>query len=76
MAIEYYSAYPSKLCFDFTAGDLLLVNSLQYLSTTLNRRLGKALTFTQLSQRFGTFKFLLVLLECLVDVFAVFRIND
>ena len=61
-----------SLRLDLSACDLLLVNSFQNLTSALHRRLGERLSFTQLQQDFSFLKFLLVLFESLVYVFAVF----
>ena len=64
------------LAFDLAAGNLLLVDRFQDLAAALHRTLGVALTFAQLQQSLRLLKLLLVLLQRLVDVFAIFRIND
>jgi hypothetical protein len=64
------------LCFDLSACYLLLVDSFQHLVSAYNRRFGEGLSFTQLQQDLGLFELLLVLLQGLVYVFAVFRIDN
>ena len=64
-----------KLEFKFTAGQLLLVYCFQYFTPSLNGRFGKRLTAAQLDQYLCFFKFLFVLLQGLVNIFAIFRIN-
>ena len=65
-----------NLSFDLSACYLLLVNSFQHLASSFDGRLGEGLSFTQLQQDLGLFEFLFILLEGLVNVFAVFRIDN
>ena len=60
------------LFFNFTVGQLLTVNGLQDLGPAPHRRLRKRLALTQLQKDLGLLEFLFVLLEGLVDVFAIF----
>ena len=62
----------SYLLIEFAGGKLLLVHGLEYLPPSLDGRFGKRLTAAQLDQYLGFFKLLLVLLQGLVDVFAIF----
>ena len=55
-----------------TACDVLLVDGFQYFATTHHRWLNKGLAASELQQSLALFEFLLVLLERLVNVFAVF----
>jgi len=75
---DYSGIYFSEeiLGLDGTVENLLLVDRFQDLSPAPDRRLYKCLTLTQLQKRFGFFVLLFVLLKGLVNVFAVFRIDD
>ena len=59
-----------------TRRDFLAVNRFQHLGAAYNRFLGERLTLPQLGQDVGLLEFLLVLLEGLVDAFAIFGIDD
>jgi len=73
--LEYILA-EQRLRLDGAVENLLLVNRFQYLAPAPDRRLYKCLTLTQLQKRFGFFVLLFVLLKGLVNVFAIFRIDD
>lgn len=60
------------LSLDLSAGYILLVDCFQDLSAANYGRLGESLALSQLQQSFTFFKLLLVLFECLVDVFTIF----
>ena len=67
---------PGELSFDLSACYLLLVDGFQHLASTSDRRFGERLPVAQLQQDLGLFEFLLVLLQGLVYVLAVFRIDN
>lgn len=70
------SVRPIKLLFDLSVEDLLLVNGFEDFSPALDGWLYKRLTLTQLQESFSLLKLLFVLFEGLVNVFAVFGIDD
>src|SRR5436305_595736 len=68
-AISYLK---NKLLFEFTCCHLLLVNSLQHFASAPYRRFHVRLALPQLHKDLSFLKFFLILLECLIDVFAIF----
>ena len=66
----------SALLLKLSAGKLLLVHRLEHFTSSLDGGFGKRLPAAQLYQYFGLFKLLFVLLQGLVNIFAIFRIND
>ncbi len=68
--------YVWRLRFDLSAGDLLLIDGLQHLRPAPYGRLGERLALPELKKDLRFFEFLLVFLQCLVYVFAIFRIDD
>ncbi len=68
--------YLGRLRFDLSAGDLLLIDGFKHLRSAPYGRFNERLPFPELKKNLRFFEFLLVLLEGLVYVFAIFRIDD
>lgn len=64
--------YRVKLGFDFTGSYLLFVDCFQHFCTMNHGWFREALTFSKLQQCLALLKFLFILFERFVDVFAIF----
>ena len=64
------------LALNLSACNLLFVDRPKHLVATPDRRFHEALAFAQLQQNFRLLKFLLVLLESLIYVFAILGIDN